>query len=83
MKYAFQRDYHIKCTQEVFIVTHRCKEQGLNLYRVKDFLNIDGYFYEEELQAVIKDIQSLYKIKQVLKTRKRQGVKELFSKWLG
>ena len=85
MKYVFQRDYHIKWTQEVFIVTHRCKKQGLNLYRVKDFLNedIDGHFYEEELQAVTKDIQSVYKIEQVLKTRKRQGVKELFVKWLG
>ena len=76
MKYVFQRDYHIKWTQEVFIVTHRCKKQGLNLYRVKDFLNedIDGHFYEEELQAVTKDIQSVYKIEQVLKTRKRQCV---------
>ena len=62
MKYVFQRYYHIKLTQEVFINTHRCKKQGLNLYRVKDFLteDIDGHFYEEELQAV-KDIQSLYK----------------------
>ena len=34
MKYVFQRDYHIKWTQEVFIVTHRCKKQGLNLYRI-------------------------------------------------
>ena len=67
------------------IVTHRCKKQGLNLYRVKDFLNedIDGHFYEEEMQAVTKDIQSVYKIEQVLKTPKRQGVKDLFVKWLG
>ena len=52
---------------------------------MKDFLNkdIDGHFYEEELQVVTKDIQSVYKIEQVLKTRKRQGVKELFVKWLG
>ena len=85
MKYVFQRDYHIKWTQEVFVVTHRCKKQGLNLYRVKDCLNedIDGHFCEEELQAVTKDIQSVYKIEQVLKTQKRQSVKELFVKWLG
>ena len=37
MKYVFQRDYHIKWTQEVFIVTHCCKKQGLNLYRMKEF----------------------------------------------
>ena len=52
---------------------------------MKDFLNkdIDGHFYEEELQALTKDIQSVYKIEQVLKTRIRQAVKEFFVKWLG
>ena len=85
MKYTFQRDYHIKWTQEVFIVTHQYKKQGIHLYRVKDFLDedIDGHFYEEELQRVTKDIESVYRIEQVLKTRKRRGVKELFVKWLG
>ena len=43
------------------------------MYRVKDLLNedIDGHFYEEELQAVTKDIQSVYKIEKVLKTQKK------------
>ena len=85
LKYVFQRDYHIKWTQEVFLITHRCQKQGIHLYRVKDLLDedIDGHFYEEELQAVTKDINSIYKIEKVLKTRKRQGVKELYVKWLG
>ena len=54
----------------------RCKKQGLNLYCVKDFLNqdTDDHFYEGELQAVTKDIQSVYKIEQVLKTRNRQSI---------
>ena len=85
VKYAFQRDYHIKWTQEVFIVTHRCKKQNIHLYRVKDLLNehIDGHFYEEELQGVTKDIESVYKIEKVLKRRKVQGSKQVFVKWLG
>ena len=85
LKYAFQRDYHIKWTQEVFKVTHRCKKQGIHLYRVKDLLDedVDGHFYVDELQAVTKDINSVYKIEKVLKTRKRQGIKEIFVKWLG
>ncbi len=85
VKYAFQRDYHIKWTQEVFMVIHRCKKQGIHLYRVKDLLDehIDGHFYEDELQAVTKDIESVYKIEKVLKSRRRQGVKEVFVKWLG
>ena len=85
LKYTFQRDYHIKWTQEVFKVTHRCKKQGIHLYRVKDLLDehVDGHFYEKELQAVTKDIESVYKIEKVLNTRRRRGVKELFVKWLG
>ena len=38
---------------------------------------------KKSLQAVTKDIQSVYKIEHVLKTRKRQGLNELFVKWLG
>ena len=81
MKYVFQRNYHIKWTPEVFIFTHRCKKQGLPLYRVKDFLNedIDGHFYEGQLQAETNYIQSVYKIEQVLKIRKDKVLKNYFS----
>lgn len=84
-KYTFQRDYHQKWTQEVFTIVYRFRKQGLNLYKLKDFLeeDIDGYFYDQELQKVSKDNQSIYKIEQVLKRRKRRGQSELFIKWLG
>ena len=85
LKYVFQRDYQEKWTDEVFIITHRCRKEGINLYTVKDFLDepIDGHFYESELQQVIKDQDSLFKVEKVLKTRKRQGQTEYFVKWMG
>ena len=85
LKWVFQRDYQEKWTEEVFLVTHRCRKSSVNLYRLKDFLDepIDGHFYEEELQKVTKDDDALFKVEKVLKTRTRQGQKEYFVKWLG
>lgn len=85
LKYIFQRDYQQKWTDEIFIITHRCQKQGINLYKVKDFLEepIDGHFYEDELQKVTKESDSLFKVEKVLKTRKRQGQTEYFVKWIG
>ena len=54
MKYIFQRDYQEKWTEEIFMITHRHTEQGIPLYRLKDFADepVDGYFYERELQKM-------------------------------
>lgn len=83
LKYIFQRDYQEKWTEEIFIITHRHSEQGIWLYRVKDFADepIDGYFYEDELQKVTKDADTLFKVEKVLRSRK--GGKEHFVKWMG
>ena len=85
LKYVFQRDYQQKWTEEVFIVTQRIKQQGVNLYLLKDFADepIDGYFYEEELQKVTKDKDTLFRVEKILKTRTRRGQKEHFVKWMG
>ena len=85
LKYTFQRDYHQKWTEEIFTVTDRLRKDGLNLYRLQDYLNesIDGWFYGEELQGVTKDIDSVFRIEKVIKRRRRQGQQELFVKWIG
>ena len=85
LQYVFQRDYHQKWTQEVFLITNRLRKDGKNLYSLKDFMDeeIDGYFYEEELQKVTKNLDSVYRIEKVLKKRTRKGQKELLVKWLG
>ena len=85
LKYIFQREYQEKWTEEMFMITHRHSEQGIPLYRLKDFANepVDGYFYERELQKVTKDADALFRVEKVLKTRTRKGQKEHFVKWMG
>ena len=85
LKYIFQRDYQQKWTEEVFIITHRVHQQGINLYQIKDYANeaIDGYFYEHELQKVIKEDDDLFRVEKVIKSRKRRGQLEHFVKWMG
>ena len=85
LKYAFQRDYQEKWTEEVFKVTSRTRKQGINLYRLMDFMSepISGHFYEEELQKVSKDVDSMYRIEKVLARRRHKGVKQVFVKWVG
>ena len=85
LKYTFQRDYQQKWTEEIFRINKRLRQQGFNLYQLKDLLDesIDGYFYEIELQPVIKDAESTFRIEKVLKRRRRHGQEELYVKWMG
>ena len=77
LKYTFQRDYHQKWTEEVFIVRGRMIKNGLNLYQLKDYgdEDIDGYFYEAELQKVRKPMDLTLRIEKVLKRRTKRGHK--------
>ena len=55
------------------------------MYRLKDTLNedIEGLFYEIELQKIEKDDNALVRVEKVLKRRKRRGEEELLIKWSG
>ena len=86
LKYTFQRDYHQKWTEEIFKVRSRRHLQGINMYALKDLLDepIDGYFYEGELQRVLKNADTaVFRVEKVLRQRQRRGVTELFVKWMG
>jgi hypothetical protein len=50
-----------KWTEEVFIIRHRFLREGIPVYRIQDFEdgNIDGTFYQQELQKVNKDFDDL------------------------
>ena len=39
LKNTFQRDYQQKWTEEVFCITKRLRQQGFNLYQLKDLLD--------------------------------------------
>jgi hypothetical protein len=86
LKYNFQRDYQQKWTEEFFVVYQRSRRPRVNLYYLKDMKDeqIDGLFYEQELQKIEKDTnEAVYRIEKVLKQRKRRGKVEYFVKWMG
>ena len=83
--YKFQRDYQEKWTEEVFKVKGHTLRNGVKLYKLTDFEgeNIDGSFYENELQKVDKPVDALFRIEKVVKRRRRNGKTELLIKWMG
>ena len=44
---------------------------------------IQGTFYTSELQKVIKDEQTIWRIDKILRKRKRSGKNEVLVRWLG
>ena len=84
-KTLFDREYDFKWTGEIFKIRARYKRDGINVYRLKDFLDKDikGSFYEAELQKVEQsDENRKWKISKVLKTRKTKSRKEHLVRWL-
>ena len=71
----------LKCLQSAhkFLADHPCIGPKLKDY---DGEELDGTFYEQELQRVIKS-DNLYQIERVVRTRKIGGKKEYFVKWMG
>ena len=44
---------------------------------------IQGTFYTSELQKVIKDEKTIWRIDKILRKRKRSGKNEILVRWLG
>ena len=83
LKKTFQRAYDYFWTGEIFIVTERFIKDFIPKYRLKDWNNepIEGSFYSEELQEVLVDENTSYRIEKILARRKRNGIKEVQVKW--
>ena len=82
---VFQKDYQEKWTPELFEVSRRWKEQGIPVYRVKDFMQepVKGTWYQEDLQKVKKDRDKLWLVEKIIRHRNRKGIKEALVKWQG
>ena len=85
LRKPFDRDYQQKWTHELFKITSRKKRQGLPVYTVVDYAedDVEGTFYEEEIQSVLVKKDALYKIEKILRKRKRLGKTEYLVRWLG
>ena len=79
----FRKGYLPNWTAELFTVSAKLRRYP-PVYRLKDYdgEELDGTFYEQELQRVVKT-DEMYQVENVLDTRKRRGKTEYFVKWVG
>jgi hypothetical protein len=81
-KTKFGRGYHEQFKRELFQVTRINKRMPIITYSIKsmnDGEEIKGSFYSNELQAQKGDV---FKVEKVIKRRKRNGVDQIYVKWL-
>ena len=85
LKNIFDREYQQKWTSEVFTIRSRRNESGFPVYELNDYSGdqIDGYFYQQELQHVDIDPDTVFKIEKILSKRGRGKKKEVKVRWLG
>ena len=83
MKRTFEKGYLPNFSKEIFTISQQIPRQP-PMYKLKDYdqEELDGTFYNEELQKVIKE-DDVYEIEKVLKRRGKGKNKEVFVKWLG
>ena len=62
----------------------RWSREGIPVYEIDDYSgqDVEGTFYEPELQRVAFDEDQPFKIDKVLKTRGRGHNKEYYVKWM-
>ena len=84
MKMTFEKGYRPNWTDEIFKIVKQITRSP-PVYKVKDLMDeqIEGTFYENELQKVDKHDDAMFIIDKVLKRRKRKGKNEYFVSWKG
>ena len=73
VKMTFEKGYRANWTEEIFVIS-KCLKRDPPVYRIKDLEGeeLEGTFYEKELQKVNKTDDDLYIVDKVLKRRKRR-----------
>ena len=86
LKKAFSREYDQKWSDEIFRVAKRFRREGLPVYKLKNFdssENIQGTFYQEEIQKIKVPADKLYKIDKIISTKKVRGKRFYYVSWAG
>jgi len=80
-KNIFDKGFTTNWTKELFIITE-VQNTIPPTYKIQDLNgeNIEGTFYEQELQ---KSKQEIFRIEKIIKTRTKKGKKEILVKWEG
>jgi hypothetical protein len=85
LRNPFTREYDQRWTGEIFKIAQRFLRGGLPIYRLEDMQGkeIQGSFYQPELQRVEIKEDAMWKVDKILKSRQRRGQdKEYLVKWL-
>ena len=84
IRHVFDRQVSQKWSGELFIIDKRFKREGIPIYKLRDWSgeDIEGSFYESELQAVNVDEMTEYRVEKVLKRRTINKRKEVLVRWL-
>ena len=86
LKKTFSREYDQKWSDEIFIISKRFRRDNIPVYKLTDFYgkqNIQGTFYQEELQKISVPPNKTYKIDKILKTKTVKGQRFFLVKWMG
>lgn len=85
-KGAFEKGYESNYSDEIFKIIRVRQRQLLPTYELEDLSgeDIDGFFYEEELTLVNKNINTEeYEIEEVIRTKGKGKNKQVLVKWVG
>ena len=79
-KKAFDKGYLPGWSEEIFVISKKFPTTSVT-YAIKDMSDeeIKGWFYEPELQLIIKE-DNVYNVEKVIKTRRRNGKIEYYVK---
>ena len=83
-KKPFRKGYDAKWTEEIFKISSIEKTTPIT-YRLSDLQGdfIKGTFYTQELQRVRIKADTVYRIEEIIKTRKKGKTIEYYVKWFG
>ena len=81
-KRTLEKGYTPKWTEEIFKIKRQIPRKPV-VYKIEDLNRdeIEGVFYEPELQVVFKQEDEAYKIEKILKKKTEKGVKKFFVSW--
>lgn len=82
---VFEKGYEAGWSEEVFTIARVLHHKKSPVYELIDYANqpIDGFFYEEELNPVIKTNDTEYIVERIVGTTGRGKNKKYLIKWVG
>ena len=85
LSHVFSKGYLPNYSDEIFKIKRVLQQNSLNVYKLEDLMHeeILGIFYEEELQSVINDDNTVHRVEKILKSRKIKGRNEVLVQWMG